>query len=68
MRWDPYQLCAESEFDTFWSNRLKDGSCKLLFLVGRGFDARAVTVPSRILQLGQVKTLHGWILLPQRPD
>jgi hypothetical protein len=62
MRWDPYQLSAGQEFDTFWTNRLKDGSRKLLFLVGRGFDARANTVPNRILGLGKVATLHGWIL------
>lgn len=62
MRWDPYQLFDGAEFDAFWAKRLLDGSRKLLFIVGRGFDARATTVPRRILGLGQVAALHGWIL------
>jgi hypothetical protein len=62
MRWDPYQLYAGSAFDGFWAERLKDGSRKALFLVGRGFDARAATVPSRILALGKAASTHGWVL------
>jgi hypothetical protein len=62
MRWDPYQLCAGRDFDAFWADLLKDGKRKMLFLVGRGFDARATAVPGRILGLGEVGTLHGWIL------
>jgi hypothetical protein len=62
MRWDPYQLRAGPEFDAFWADRLKDGKRKLLFLVGRGFDARAPSVPRRILGLGKPEILHGWIL------
>jgi len=62
MRWDPYQLSYGSEFDTYWSNRLADGPRRLLFIVGRGFDARATLVPRRILGLGKVAALHGWIL------
>jgi hypothetical protein len=34
----------------------------VLFLVGRGFDARATTAPIRILGLGNAATLQGWIL------
>jgi hypothetical protein len=62
MRWDPYQLVAGAEFDAFWANRLAGGSRKLLFIVGRGFDARAAMVPQRILGLGRVAALHGWVL------
>jgi hypothetical protein len=62
MRWDPYQLHAGAEFDAFWADRLKDGSRKLLFLVGRGFDARAGAVPDRILGAGKAALLHGWLL------
>ncbi|MCK9918025.1 hypothetical protein MXD81_53685 [Microbacteriaceae bacterium K1510] len=62
MRWDPYQLHFGDQFDAFWSERLKDGSRKLLFLVGGGFDGRATIVPKRILGLGKVESLHGWIL------
>jgi hypothetical protein len=45
MRWDPYQLRAGLDFDAFWADRLWDGKRKVLFLVGRGFDARATAVP-----------------------
>jgi hypothetical protein len=62
MRWDPYQLRAGSEFDSFWVERLKDGTRRVLFLLGRGFDARATAVPSRILGLGNAAALHGWVL------
>jgi hypothetical protein len=62
MRWDPYQLCYGAGFDAYWSNRLSDGSRRLLFIVGRGFDARATLTPRRILGLGEVAALHGWIL------
>lgn len=62
MRWDPYQLAAGQEFDAFWAARLKDGARKILFLVGRGFDTRAGTVPTRILSLGKPASLYGWLL------
>ncbi|WP_156447028.1 hypothetical protein [Bradyrhizobium yuanmingense] len=62
MRWDPYQLFAGAELDAYWKGRLADGSRKLLFVVGRGFDARAALVPQRILGLGKVTSLHGWVL------
>lgn len=62
MRWDPYQLFDGERFDAFWVKQLADGSRKLLFIVGRGFDARATLVPRRILAQGKVAALHGWIL------
>jgi hypothetical protein len=62
MRWDPYQLFDGADFNTYWANRLLDGSRKLLFIVGRGFDSRATLVPRRILGLGKVAVLHGWML------
>jgi hypothetical protein len=62
MRWDPYQLRAGSDFVSFWTDRLKDGERKVLFLIGRGFDMRASAAPRCILGLGKVGTLHGWIL------
>ncbi len=62
MRWDPYELHAGPDFDSFWTNLLKDGERKVLFLIGRGFDTRATAAPGRILTLGKVGTLHGWIL------
>jgi hypothetical protein len=62
MRWDPYQLSDGPGFDAFWADRLKQGKRKLLFLVGRGFDRRANLVPGRIVGLGKVEALHGWML------
>jgi hypothetical protein len=62
MRWDPYQLFDGAGFEAYWADRLSDGSRKLLFVVGRGFDARAALVPRRILNSGRVAALHGWIL------
>lgn len=62
MRWDPYQLRAGQEFNVFWTERLKGGDRKILFLVGRGFDARASLVPARILGLGKAASLHAWVL------
>ena len=62
MRWDPYQLFYETGFDSYWANRLSDGSRKLLFIVGRGFDPRATLIPRRISELGKVAALHGWML------
>jgi hypothetical protein len=62
MRWDPYQLRAGPDFNSFWTDRLKDGERKVLFLIGRGFDTRATAAPRCILGLGKVGALHGWIL------
>src|ERR1700683_2098573 len=62
MRWDPYQLRAGQDFNSFWTDRLKDGERKVLFLIGRGFDTRATAAPRCILGLGKVGALHGWIL------
>lgn len=62
MRWDPYQLHAGDRFNTFWSGRLNDGTRKVLFIVGRGFDPRATVIPRRILALGEPETLHAWVL------
>jgi hypothetical protein len=62
LRWDPYQLYVGHNFDTFWADCLKDGKGKLLFLVGRGFDVRANVIPDRIVGLGKVEALHGWLL------
>jgi hypothetical protein len=62
MRWDPYQLHVGDNFDSFWIDRLKDGKRKALFLVGAGFDSRANVIPARILGLGKVDALHGWLL------
>jgi hypothetical protein len=62
MRWDPYQLRAGSEFDAFWSDRLRERARKVLLLVGGGFDSRASIIPERILRLGKPASLHGWLL------
>ena len=54
MRWDPYILAEAAGVDDFWRGHLAGRSRDLLFLVGRGFDARALYGPRRILDCGGV--------------
>jgi len=69
MRWNPYVIRDDGNFDDFWREHLKNGSRKLLFVVGRGFDLRADAAPSRIVGLGQASR-HAWVLSYQngQPD
>jgi len=52
MRWDPYHLFADGEFDTFWREHLRTRSRKLLIVLGRGFDVRALEATKRIVEAG----------------
>lgn len=52
MRWDPYHLFNDSEFDTFWQEHLRRHDRKLLIVLGRGFDVRALEASKRIVQAG----------------
>lgn len=61
MRWDPYILAGPEEFDPFWRNHLGGRTRKTLFIVGRGFDPRALLAVKRILQLGAMPTV--WLLV-----
>ncbi len=52
MRWDPYVLAAGGEFDKFWRTHLATRERTLLFVLGRGFDPRALEALRRITDLG----------------
>ena len=60
MRWDPYIFSQGSEFDRFWSDHLKDGDRRLLMLIGKGFDPRALAAVRQIILAG-VK-IDVWLL------
>ena len=48
MRWDPYVLVSDEEFDSFWHRHLTSRSRRVLFLIGKGFDPRALKALKRI--------------------
>ena len=52
MRWDPYILTTEKNFDSFWGNHLSNPGRDILFIVGRGFDHRATLGSERIRRIG----------------
>jgi hypothetical protein len=60
MRWDPYHLFADHEFDAFWRGHLKRKSRKLLMVLGRGFDNRALNATRRIIAAGGAPDI--WLL------
>lgn len=51
MRWDPYSLTLDPEFDRFWTDRLKARSRKILLVLGRGFDVRTLATARRLREL-----------------
>lgn len=69
MRWNPYVIKDDHNFDAFWRTHLKDGNRRLLFVVGRGFDLRAGAAPQRIAAAGTAER-QAWILNYQngQPD
>lgn len=52
MRWDPYILVRDSEFSQFWGKHLEAGNRHLLFVLGRGYDPRALDATRSILTQG----------------
>ena len=60
MRWDPYILSGADEFDLFWNDHLRGRRHRTLFLLGRGFDPRALKALRRICGLGASPTV--WLL------
>ena len=62
MRWDPYVLTREDQFDAFWAEHLKSRQRNVLFVVGRGFDIRATDGCGRILEAGGDGDRDLWIL------
>lgn len=60
MRWDPYVIAGGDEFDGFWRKHLGSGKRSVLFLIGRGFDPRALKAIRRLCELGA--TPQVWLL------
>ena len=52
MRWDPYILAGAGEFAPFWKDHLRGRERQILFLLGRGFDPRALKAIRQICGLG----------------
>lgn len=50
MRWDPYILARGKEFTAFWSGHLERGDRSVLFIVGKGFDPRAMEAVEAITE------------------
>jgi len=51
MRWDPYSLTSDADFNTFWAGRLEGGNRRILLILGRGFDVRTLETARRLHQL-----------------
>lgn len=52
MRWDPYSLTADEDFDGFWAGRLCGADRRILLVLGRGFDVRTLETARRLHALG----------------
>lgn len=52
MRWDPYSLTYDNDFDGFWRRRLAQRERRLLLILGKGFDLRALETARRLRDLG----------------
>ena len=60
MRWDPYILVGGGEFESFWKDHLGGRTREILFLIGRGFDPRALKAIRQICRLGALPRV--WLL------
>lgn len=60
MRWDPYSLTSDSEFEDFWTRHLAQRSRRLLLVVGKGFDVRALETARRLQALSA--DIDVWLL------
>lgn len=52
MRWDPYSLTGDKDFAAFWSGHLAQRERRLLLIVGKGFDVRALETARRLHACG----------------
>lgn len=68
MRWDPYILVEGDNFDEFWRNHLSGNSRKVLFLLGRGFDPRALKALKHICNLGTLPNVWEFVYDNERED
>lgn len=60
MRWDPYVLAREHDFDAFWKGQITPTRGRLLFILGRGFDIRTLAALRRVVAAGA--TPDVWLL------
>lgn len=52
MRWDPYVLARDGEFDAFWRDQLRPSRRRVLMVMGRGFDVRTLAALKRLVAAG----------------
>ena len=62
MRWDPYVLSDGQNFEAFWRDHLLRRKRNVLFIVGLGFDVRALDVCDSILAIGGKGKRDLWIV------
>lgn len=60
MRWDPYSLASGADFNVFWKRHLAQRERRLLLVIGKGFDVRALETARRLHALGA--DVHIWLL------
>ncbi len=60
MRWDPYSLTRDADFDAFWSAHLGKRERRVLLVLGRGFDIRALETARRLKGVGA--NVSVWLL------
>lgn len=60
MRWDPYSLTNDAEFCAFWKRHLAERERRLLLVLGKGFDVRALETARRLHELGA--NVDIWLL------
>lgn len=60
MRWDPYSLTSDADFGVFWRRHLDNRARRLLLVLGKGFDVRALETARRLHDLGA--NVHVWLL------
>ena len=60
MRWDPYILARPEEFEPFWRDHLQGRTRETLFILGRGFDPRALRALGVLRELGACPKV--WLL------
>ncbi len=62
MRWDPYILAQDNEFDAFWKDHLSQRRRAVLMIIGRGFDVRACDAARHIFAAGGAGERNAWLL------
>lgn len=60
MRWDPYVLARGPAFEQFWAGHAGERSRKILLVLGRGFDGRALEIATRLIGIGAA--FDVWLL------